>query len=58
VNLKARLSRLESSTQPLDNAVWHRVIGNSAKECEAQRQAMIKAGDAEKSDRFIFRIII
>jgi hypothetical protein len=58
VNLKARISRLESSARPLDNTTWHRVIGVSAKECEVQRHAMIKAGHDKKSDKFIFRIIV
>jgi len=34
------------------------VIGNSAEECDIQARGMIEAGRAEKSDEFIFRIIV
>src|SRR5260221_12697583 len=37
---------------------YHRVIGDSKDECEAQRLVMITAGKASKSDHFIYRIIL
>jgi hypothetical protein len=56
-NMLARISRLEGivvQSQPKG----HRVIGDSAAECEVQRRALIDCGHAGESDLFIFRILV
>ena len=53
-----RLARLEAKAIPPALGKWHRVIGNTEAECEAQRRAMIESGQAQETDGFIFRIIV
>ena len=59
MTLKTRLSKLETTASP-DAKLnpWHQVIGDSKEECEAKRCALIDAGQALESDRFVFRIIV
>jgi hypothetical protein len=52
-----RISRLEGIVA-LPQPKWHRVIGDSAEECEVQRRALIDGGEAEDSDSFIFHILV
>jgi hypothetical protein len=56
-DIETRLRKLEASV-PANLFRSHRVIGDSAEECEEQRLAMIKAGKADESDDFMFRIIV
>jgi hypothetical protein len=58
MTLKTRLSQLEATASPHENKPWLRVIGYSEGECEAQRRALIDAGEALQSDSFIFRIVM
>jgi hypothetical protein len=59
MTLGARPSKLESTASPEEeHRVWQRVIGRSKEECEAQRRTLIDAGEAVKSDDFVFRIIV
>jgi hypothetical protein len=58
MTLRTRLSRLEATAPTENYTPWHRVIGDTKDECEEQRRAMIKAGRASKSDRFIFWIVL
>jgi hypothetical protein len=55
---KTRLSKLEATASPDDPSRWHRVIGHSEEECEAQRRALVDAGKALESDNFVFRTIV
>jgi hypothetical protein len=41
-----------------EQQIWQRVVGRSKEECEAQRRALIDAGEALQSDSFIFRVIV
>jgi hypothetical protein len=36
----------------------HRVIGRTEAECHAKQRAMIESGQAEETDRFVFRILV
>jgi hypothetical protein len=56
-HLENRLRKLGASV-PGKAFRSHRVIGDSAEECEEQRQAMIEAGEADEADDFMFRIIV
>jgi hypothetical protein len=47
INLETRLRKLEASL-PSKAFRVHRVIGDSAEECEEQRQAVIEAGTRTK----------
>jgi hypothetical protein len=58
MTLKTPLSKLEATTPPEDAKPWLRVVGDSQEECEAKRRALIDAGQALESDRFVFRIIV
>ena len=58
MTLKTRLTKLEATASPEDTRPWLRVIGDSEEECEAKRRALIDAGQALESDRFVFRIIV
>ena len=58
MTLKTRLAKLEATTSTEDNRSWIRVIGDSEEEYEAKRRAVIDAGEALKSDNFVFRIIV
>jgi hypothetical protein len=58
MTLQTRLSKLEATASPDDNRPWLRVIGRSEEGCEAQRRALIDAGQALESDNFVFRIIV
>ena len=58
MNLQTRLSKLEATASPENNRPWLRVIGHSEEECEAQRRALIDAGQALESDNFVFRVIV
>jgi hypothetical protein len=59
MTMRNRLSRLEATAAPVEDfRPYHSVIGDTEDECEEQRRAMIKAGKAAKSDKFIFRIIL
>ena len=57
INLETRLRKLESLAPSLLRPS-HRVIGDSAEECEERRRDMIEAGEAEEADEFMFRIIV
>jgi hypothetical protein len=58
-NLETRLRKLEADQAPPSMFIpWHRVIGDSDGECEAQRRGMIEAGQAKEADNFIFHIIV
>jgi hypothetical protein len=56
--IKKRLAQLEAKAMPPAPRKWHRVIGDTDAECEAQRRAMIESGQAREGDNFIFRIIV
>jgi hypothetical protein len=56
-NVEARLLKLEAASNPLDRP-WRRVTCDSEAECQAKRRAMIESGQAEETDRFLFRVII
>lgn len=56
--LKARLTKLEAVASPEDHGKWFRVTGRSEEECEAQRRALIDAGQALETDNFVFRVIV
>ena len=58
MTLKTRLSKLEATASPENTRLWLRVIGDSEEECDAKRRALIDAGQALESDRFVFRIIV
>jgi hypothetical protein len=58
MTLKTRLSKLEATASREDTRQWLRVIGDSQEECDAKRCALIDAGQALESDRFVFRIIV
>ena len=58
MTMRTRLSRLEATAPVEDYRPYHRVIGDTAEQCEMQKQAMIEAGKAAKSDNFIFWIIL
>jgi hypothetical protein len=58
MTLQTRLSKLESTTSLEEHRIWQRVVGRSKEECEAKRRALIDAGEAVKSDNFVFRIIV
>ena len=55
MTLKSGLSKLEATALHDDNTPWPRVIGHSEAECDARRRALIDAGQALESDRFVFR---
>jgi hypothetical protein len=57
-SVEARLRKLEADHTPTAFDQWHRVIGRSPAECEAQRHGMIEAGRAEDTDGFVFRILV
>ena len=55
-NILTRISRLEGTVMPPPSKT-HRMIGDSAEECEAQRRALIDSGKAKDTDFFIFRFL-
>jgi hypothetical protein len=58
-NVEARLRKLEAEkAPPAAFTQWHRVIGCSEEECEAQRRGMIGSGQAEEANNFIFRVLV
>ena len=57
MNLETRLRKLEGGA-PEAFTPCHRVVGDSAEECEAQRLDMIEAGRADELDEFVFFIIV
>jgi hypothetical protein len=57
MNLETRLRKLEGHA-PATFKPCHRVIGDSAAECEARRREMIEAGQATETDDFFFRVIV
>jgi hypothetical protein len=57
-NMLTRISRLEGIVVLPHQPKGHRVIGDSAEECEVQRRALIDSGEAKESDLFIFRILV
>jgi len=57
-SIEARLRKLEADQAPTAFTQWHRVIGCSEEECEAQRRGMIGSGQAEEADNFIFRVLV
>jgi hypothetical protein len=56
--VETRLSKLEAIAVSAVFPRWHRVIGDSAKECEATRASLIAASKASRHDNFIFRVIV
>ena len=56
--IKDRLARLEAKVKPAEPGKWHRVIGGTEAECEAQRRAMIERGEAREADDFVFRVMV
>ncbi|MET4487647.1 hypothetical protein ABIA94_003218 [Bradyrhizobium sp. LA7.1] len=56
-SIETRLQKLEAVAVPRFTP-WRRIIGNSAAECEVAMEAMIASGQAARSDRFGFRIIV
>jgi hypothetical protein len=57
MNLETRLRKLEGGA-PETFKPCHRVIGDSAQECEAQKRQMIEAGRADELDEFVFFVIV
>jgi hypothetical protein len=57
MNLETRLRKLEGGA-PETFAPCHRVVGDSAEECEAQKLKMIEAGRADELDEFVFFVIV
>jgi hypothetical protein len=53
MTLKTRLSKLEATASSENTRLWLRVIGDSEEECDAKRRALIDAGQALESDRFV-----
>ena len=56
--IRDRLARLEAKAKPAAPGKWHRVIGDTEAECEAQRRAMTERGAAGEADDFVFRVIV
>ena len=57
MNIEARIGKLERVLAPSQDHRWHQVTGSSV-ECEAAREAMIASGQATRSDRFVYRVIV
>jgi hypothetical protein len=57
MNLETRLRKLEGSA-PETLTPCHSVIGDSARECEAQKREMIEAGQADEMDEFVSIVIV
>ena len=57
MNIEARIRELERVLAPSQDHRWHQVTGSSV-ECEAAREAMIASGQATRSDRFVYRVIV
>jgi hypothetical protein len=56
-NAESSLLKLEAASNPLVHP-WHRMIGDTETECQVKRRAMINSGQAEKTDHFVFCIIV
>jgi hypothetical protein len=57
MNIEARIEKLERVLVPSQDRRWHQAIGTEA-ECQTAVRALIDAGQAQESDRIIFRIIV
>lgn len=58
MNIEGRLSKLEAKAPSGDDWKVFRVIGDSAKECQAAIDRLIASGEARLTDRFVSRIIV
>jgi hypothetical protein len=59
MNLSERVGKLEEKNGVTEaQRPWHRMLGESKSECEAQRAALIASGKATADDNFTFRVIV
>lgn len=56
--IETRLRNIEARLSPAVFRTCHRVVADSAAECEALTAAMIADGRASTSDRFIYRVMV
>lgn len=57
-SIEARLKDIEARISPASFRTCHRVVADSAAECEALAEALIASGRAAQSDRFIHRVMV
>lgn len=57
-NFEARLKDIEARISPASFRMCHRVVADSAAECEALTAFLIADGRASPSDRFIHRVMV
>jgi hypothetical protein len=57
-SIETRLRDIEARLSPGALRPSHRIIANTADECEATMEAMIANGQADRSDGFIYRVLV
>jgi hypothetical protein len=57
-SIETRLKDIEARLSPAVFRTCHRVVADSAAECEALTAALIADGRASPSDRFIHRVMV
>lgn len=57
-SIETRLKDIEARLSPAAFRTCHRVVADSAAECEAMTAALMADGRASPSDRFIQRVMV
>ncbi len=57
-SIETRLRNIEARLPPATFRTYHRIIADTADECEALAAAMVADGRASSSDRFIHRVMV
>lgn len=57
-SIETRLKDIEARLSPASFRTCHRVVADSAAECEAMTAALIGDDRASPSDRFIHRVMV
>lgn len=57
-SIETRLQNMEARLSPAAFQTCHRIVADTADECEALAAAMVADGRASSSDRFIHRVMV
>jgi hypothetical protein len=57
-SIETRLRDIEAKLSPAAFRTCHRIIADTADECEAMTAALMADGRASPSDRFIHRVMV